>query len=420
VQSGKTRKRLGGRFWRVWAATGVSSVGDGMVLVALPLLALTYTRSPVAVAGVLVAGRLPAIFVALPAGAIADRVNRRRLVVAIEAARFAVLAAFGMSVVTRSGGIAALYATAFLLGGLTLSFDIVSGAALPSIVGRDQLVQANAHLMNADMTGEEMVGPALGGAAFSLARSVPFLADALSFVASGVLLRRALPDNAPAPPERSIWGDLVSGLRWFVGQPVLRLMTSIITTLAFCQAMVVGVLVIYATERLHLSSAGYGLLIGVASVGDVVGAFSASRLHRRLGSGVCIALAGTIAALAYPVMALTQSAVVAAAALMAEYFAVTIGNVAARSLRQSSVPDGMQGRAASSYQLMILGTFPLGGLLGGLLAGGFGVRTTLFAAGAAQLVVVAVATPRLVSRLRAQNVVDLTAEKESPTEVLAS
>lgn len=410
---------MGKRFWRLWTATGVSSVGDGMVLVALPLLALTYTRSPVAVAGVLVAGRLPAIFVALPAGAVADRVNRRRLLVAIEIARFAVLAAFGASVVTKAGGIAALYGAAFLLGGLTLSFDIVSGAALPSIVGRDQLVQANAHLMNADMTGEELVGPALGGAAFSLARSIPFLADALSFVASGALLSRALPDNKPAPSGRSVWTDLVAGLRWFVGQPVLRLLTSIITTLAFCQAMVVGVLVIYATERLHLSAAGYGLLIGVASIGDVIGAFSASRIHARLGSGRCIALAGTIAALAYPVMALTRSAIVAAAALVAEYFAVTIGNVAARSLRQSSVPDGMQGRAASSYQLMILGTFPLGGLLGGLLAGGFGVRTTLFAAGAAQLVVVAAATPRLVARLREQKVVDLTDAAEAAPEVLA-
>lgn len=418
-----TRQPLGNRFWRMWSAAGVSSVGDGMVLVALPLLALSYTHSAFAVAGVLVVSRLPALFVALPAGVLADRVNRRRMIIAIEMARFATLAGFAIALLSKAGGLVVLYTVAFLLGGLTMAFNIVSGACLPSLVDRDQLVRANAHLMNADLTGQELVGPAIGGVAFSLARAVPFLGDALSFAASGALLNRALPDNRPSRTKESMWGGVVAGLRWFLGEPVLRLMTSIIATLALCQAMVVGVLVIYATSRLGLSSTGYGLLIAVASIGNVIGVLAASKLHARLGSGGCIALAGTLAALAYPVMALTRSPFVAGSALIAEYLAVVIGNVAARSLRQGSVPDDMQGRAASAYQLMILGSVPIGGLFGGLLAAQFGVQTTLVTAGLAQLVIVAFAAPRLIVRLRLEPItIDLTGEpvEEQKIEALAS
>lgn len=394
------KRRLGSCFWRLWAAVGISSVGDGMVLVALPLLALRYTSNPVAISGVMVSGRLPALAAALPVGALADRINRRTMILAIEVMRFVVLAALGAVLAVGEGTLALLYVAALLLGAFDIAFDVVCGACLPSMVKHDRLVTANSHLMNAEQTSANLVGPALGGMALAVSRALPFLADAVGFAASAVLLRKAIPDNQPAPTEMSGWGSLTHGLRWYLGHPVLRLTAAMVATYAFAQAMVLGVLALYARDRLHLSSGGYGILLAVASLGVLLGSAIAPRLHDRLGAGPTITLMGLLVALLYPVLAVTGSVLVAGAALLAQDALVLTGNVASQSLRQRLVPAQMQGRATSAYLTIVLSAVPLGALAGGLLVGGMGLRTTFFLAAAVQLGVVAVAGPRLMARLR--------------------
>jgi hypothetical protein len=393
---------LGSPFWKLWTATGVSSLGDGMVLVAFPLLALTFTRNPIELAGVVVAGRLPALLVALPAGVIADRVNRRRMLLGLEWARFAALAVFAGLVLAGKDSLPVLYATVFVIGGLTICFDVTSSACLPSIVSSDQLVAANAHLLTADITAEEMVGQAVGGAAFAAARSVPFAADAASFIASAVLLRRAVADNPPAARAEGMWDDLRAGVRWVVHAPMVRLLFGLIGSFAFCQAMVLGVLVLYGRVDLHLSTAGYGLLLSVAAIGNIIGAMSATRVHARLGGGWSVVAAGLLAATAYPVLALTSSAISAAAALAVETIGVVLGNIAARSLRQLVVPAELQARVGSAYQMCVLGSLPLGSLAGGLLADWGGVRWTMAVAGIIQVTVLAVISPKLIHLVRDQ------------------
>lgn len=397
------RSGLGTRFRRLWFATGVSAVGDGMVLVGFPLLALEFTRNPLLIAGVMACGQAPVVLVGLPAGVMADRMSQRQLLLVIELARFFILGGFGSAVFLGAGSLPLLYGAVFLLGALSVSFDVVVGACLPSVVSESSLVAANTRLLSAELTGEELLGQAAGGAAFSLARSVPFVADAVSFIFSAALLRGAVEDTKPSSAEMSAWRDLRQGLAWFVREPVVRLLTSVISTLAFCQAAVLGVLVLYATTRLQLRGAGYGLLLAAAATGNLIALPVAPRVHRVLGSAGCIAAAGLTAALAYPVLALTRSAAVAAAALMMETVAVLVGNVASRSLRQTIVPGPMQGRATAAFQTVILACVPLGGLAGGLASAAFGIRDTFLAAGALQLLLVAFLAPRLRSRLAATN-----------------
>lgn len=394
------KRRLGDRFWRLWAAVGVSSIGDGMVIVALPLLALKYTSSPVAISGVMVAGRLPALAAALPIGALADRVNRRLMIVTIEVMRFAILAGLGVALLAGHGDLAEIYLAALLLGAFDIAFDVVCGACLPSVVKADRLVSANSHLMNAEQTSASLIGPALGGLALAISRALPFLADAASFAASAVLLRKAVPDNEPAPTETSGWQTLTEGLRWFAGQPVLRLTAALVATFAFAQSMVLGVLALYARDRLHLSNGGYGVLLSVASLGVLVGGIAAPRLHDRLGSGPTILLMGLLVAALYPVLAVTGSVVVAGGALLVQDALVLTGNVASQSLRQRLVPAEMQGRATSAYLTIVLGSVPLGALAGGLLVGSAGIRGAFLLAAVLQLAVVAATGPKLLARLR--------------------
>lgn len=389
---------LGNRFWRLWTGTGVSSLGDGMVLVGFPLLALTFTRNAVSIAGVTVAAKLPGLVVALPAGALVDRLDRRRLLVGLQVLRFLVVIAVVFAVATKAVDLVVVYGAAFVLGSLTVAYDCAAVASLPSIVPPEQLVRANARLETIYETAQEMLGRGLGGLLFTAARALPFIADAIGYLGSAVLLRGAVPDTPPREVATSLGADLRDGLKWFGQNPLMRLLSAIVAQLAFCQAIVFGLLVLYATQDLHLSKTSYGLLLGISATGNIVGAVAAGRIHSRVGSGWSIVLAGALAAVTYPVLGATKSPVVAGAALTLEAAAITVGIVASLSLRQAIVPTAMQGRVASAHMTLVLAAFPLGSLVGGLLAGGLGIRTTFYIAGGLQIVVVALTSPYLLSR----------------------
>lgn len=394
--------RLDRRFWRLWTAAGTSSLGDGMVLVGFPLLALNYTRNALLIAGVAIAGAIPAILVALPAGALADRMNRRRLLVGLELMRFSILAAFGVAILRHWGSLPMLYAAVFLLRGMSVVFDITAGAALPSIATPRLLVKANANLLTVQTVAQEIAGQALGGIMFAATSALPFMADAATFVASAGMLNRAIPDNRPNSTETSFGADMREGVRWFARLPLLRMLTALIASFAFCQALVLGVIVIYATQELHMTRTGFGLLLGVSAVGTAVAAVGANAIHRRIGSGWSIVAAGLAASGAYPLMSWTHSPVTAGGALALEAAGVVVGNISARSLRQTIVPAELQGRIASTYQMAILTAIPLGSLVGGIMVGAIGVRETFLTAGLLQVSILAVTAPRLLSTVRRQ------------------
>jgi MFS family permease len=384
----------------MWTGVGVSALGDGMVLVGFSLLALTYTHSAALIAGVAVASQALAPVIALPVGALADRTSPRRMLVIVQLMQFGLVGAFAIALVIGGGGLPAIYVVSCLLGALTVAFDCASSAVLPRLVPTHLLVKANARLDIVDLTGEEMVGRAVGGAAFAFARVIPFFADALSFLVSAATIRTALPDTASVHAEAPLLTDLREGTRWFLRNPLVRLIGGVVAQLAFCQSVVLALLVLYATQDLHLSNAGYGLLLGVSAVGNIVGALAAQRVHVIFGSGWCIILGGTVAALTYPVLATTHSAAVACAALVLEAMAIVIGSVAALSLRQAVVPVELQGRVGSAIMTLIFVAVPLGALAGGLVADAIGIRTTILFAGLVQLAVLLVASPRLLSRVR--------------------
>ena len=394
--------RLNRRFWRIWAAAGTSSLGDGMVFVGFPLLALTYTKSPIQIAGVAVAGAVAAPLVALPAGTFADRLNRRRLLVTRELSRFALLAAFGIAILRHEANLPMLYAVVFLLRGLSVAFDIAARAVLPSIVEPKLLVKANANLVTAQKVAEDIAGQAVGGVLFAAASSLPFIADALSFAGSAGILNRALPDTRPEPSPHSFATDLQDGLRWFGRLRLLRILTGLIASFAFCQALVFGVFVIYATQYLHMTRTGYGLLLGISAIGTAIAASAANQIYARLGSGWSIVVAGLAASAAYPIMAFTHSPVAAGGALTLETAGIVVGSVSGRSLRQSIVPPELQGRIESAYQMALLSAVPVGSLAGGLMVGHIGIRATYVVAGALQTALIALVAPRLLASLRRQ------------------
>lgn len=194
VTARATRRSLGAPFRAVWLSVAISGTGDGMFLTAFPLLAGALTRDAVLIAGVTVASRLPWLLFSLLTGALADRFDRRRLMVLADVGRCVVVAVLGAAVLADGASIWLLYACAFALGfGETLHANAAQ-AILPVIVEPDDLIAANARLTGTQVATEQSAGPPLGAALFGAAASVPFLVDAVTFGVSAGLIA-TLPDE---------------------------------------------------------------------------------------------------------------------------------------------------------------------------------------------------------------------------------
>jgi len=186
----RRRPGLGGAYRRLWTASAVSTLGDGMYLAALPLLAATLSRDPLAVSVVTVAGWLPWLLFALPAGALVDRLDRRRVMWTVDAGRAAVVGALTVAVVAGRASIPLLAVAGFLVGAGQTLVENAAQAMVVAVVGRDprRLERANGRLVASLTVGQQLAGPPLGSAAFAVAAWLPFLADAVSFGASASLV----------------------------------------------------------------------------------------------------------------------------------------------------------------------------------------------------------------------------------------
>ena len=397
--------------WLLGAA-GISSFGDGLAVVALPLLATRFTSDPRLIAGMLFAQRVPWIVLALPAGALADRMPRLALMRMADVLRGGVLLAAGIASLTGRLALPSLYLLALLLGAGDTVFSTASQAALADLVPVDELDRANGHLFSTQSCGEQFFGPAFGGLVFAVSSSAPLLGDAFSFAASAVLMsevarRQPSPVTAPAqvmPPApanatdgKRAEGQIRAGLKAFAGVPVLRVLLVLLAGLSFCQAMVLALVVIYATKSLHLGSAGFGLFIAAGSIGNVAGGLAVARIRARLGAATLLTAAAVAAACAYVVLAATSSPLIAVGAFVVESFAVACGVVASLTLRQSAVPPELRGRIASIFRMAIFGAVPLGAVAAGLLAVAGGLWVPFAVAGCLQLTIAA-ATARPLSR----------------------
>ncbi len=369
----------------------MSSLGDGLLVVALPLLAVRITAQPLLIAGIAVASGLPWLLLGLPAGALADRAERSLLVLLVDLLRAVVVAGLGLAVAFSRPTMVEIYAAAFLVGTGETVVTAATKAAVPLIAGPGELPRVNGQINAAETAGVEFAGPALGGFVFSLRAWLPFLGDAVSYLASAFLLERATAHLGPRPerPTTGIVADMRTGLAWFASNRRLRVLATIVSSFAFCQSAVLSVLVIYATRTLHLHGAAYGALLSVAAVGDVTASLLAGRIHGRLGPYVSILVAGTLAGGAYVLLGGTSHAYVAVVALAIEAAGSSLGNVTTLSLRQRLIPPERFGLVSNAFRMCVLGMVPVGALAGGVLTSALGTRPTFVVAGIAQLAVLA-------------------------------
>ena len=375
---------LGGRFWRFWTSAVVSSAGDGLTFVAIPLLAARLTQDPAKVALVQTAEYASWLLLGLVAGALADRWDRLRIMAVTDFVRAVLFGLFALAVAEGNVGLPLLIGFAFLTGVTGILNQNAASAFLPAVVTKDKLESANSWLQAGLTVPSTLLGPPLGGVLFVAAASLPFTVDAVSFAVSGVIVlslgRRMtrVPRTEPHPPLRTA---LAEGLRYLWQSQVLRVLCLLLAVFNAMSAAVLGILVLFAQEELGLSETGYGLLLVVFAVGALLGMAVSSPARRRLGTSGVVVTVLAVQALANLAVGLVPTVTVTAVAFVLSGATSGMWNVATISLRQRIVPDELLGRVTSAYRLIGLGAMPVGSAAGGLIARSYGLPAPFLVAG---------------------------------------
>jgi MFS family permease len=374
---------LGPGFWRLWTSSGLSNLADGLVKVALPLVALRVTDSPALIAGVTTAFTVPWLVLALPVGALVDRLDRRRMMLVANAARVVVLASLSVVLTEAEASIWLIYLTAVVAGVAEVVYDTAAQTMVPRVVKRSQLTRANGRLFAAELTANEFVGPPLGGLLVAVGAALAFATPAgLWLLASGALLLvrgsfRPTTDASDTTSAATSGTGIAAGLAFLWRNPVLRTLAALTGVFNLASSACMAILVVYAvgdSSAMGLSESAYGLLLTATAAGSVAGTLVAGSVERRLGSSRAMVAGMALAVLFLAAPAISANAFVVAGCFLAGGVGLVLWNVVAVSLRQRVTPDRMLGRITGAHRLVGWGSKPVGALLGGLLAQEFGLR----------------------------------------------
>jgi MFS family permease len=383
--------RLGRSFRWLLAATLINNTGDGIALAAGPLLVAHQTRDPFLVSMALLSQFLPVLLFGVLGGAVADRMNRRRMVVVVDLLRAVVLVVLVATIVTERVNIAVVLAALFVLGTAETFADSASSAILPGLVHRDDLGVANARMQGAFLLTNQLVAPPIGAFLFAAGMALPFATNAACFALGALLVSRVATSIATESREpSSLRADIAEGIRWLVAHPPMRTLALTIFTFNVTFGASWGVMVLYAHDRLGMDAVGFGLITTATAIGGVVGLVSYGRLERRFSLANLMRIGLLIETGTHLILALTTSAALALATFVVFGAHEFVWGTTTTVVRQRAVPDELLGRVGGVYRVAVMGGLVIGVPLGGLLAKTFGITAPFWFGFAGSALLVAI------------------------------
>jgi MFS family permease len=384
-------KPLGKNYWRLWFAHGVSNLGDGVSQVAYPWLASAVTRSPLLIATVAVASRLPWLVFTLPAGVITDRFDRRKIIIAMDITRAALAFLVAIAVTAQAGNLPALdsittsvnlqtnwflytvlVVTALLFGCAEVLRDNSAQTFLPEVVEDDQLENANGKLWSVEFVTNSFIGPPLGSFLIGIFVFLPFYFDTLTFFVSAALIATLA---SVARPIKEVTGkkavnfkaEINEGFSWLWKHELLRPMAIILGCMNGLGAITAATFILFAQEILETSVFIFAILGTAGAVGGTLGGILGPKISAKIGSGPSLYLTLLTAPIICLIIGLTSSwQLFWFLTAFGTFFAV-LWNVITVSLRQSIIPTHLLGRVNSVYRFFAWGSLPIGTLIGGAL-----------------------------------------------------
>ena len=366
---------------RFIAASGLSNLADGIATVAWAWLASLLTRDPLLIAAVPVALRLPWFLMAIPAGIVTDRIDRRRLILQMDGLRTAAFALVALAVwaavplaaapdrgVSAPGLFLVMLAGAFAVGVAEVFRDNAAQTMMPSLVPHEQLEKANGRIWSVELVGNALLGPALGAFLIAAAAPLPFAANAAAYLLAVILVLFIGGAYRPAAPVQRNWRrELREGFAFLRNAPLLRALALITGVWNLLFQMVMIALVLHVQDNLGLGAPAYGLILAGGAVGGILGGWFGDAIVRRLGPGRTAQWMLLASPLAFLVMPFAPGAFALALTLAVFEFTGIVWNTVSVSYRQRSIPDALLGRVNSLYRLLAWGMMPVGLALSGIV-----------------------------------------------------
>ena len=382
--------KLGSKYWRLWSASAISNLGDGITSVAYPWLASAVTRSPLLIAIVGFASRLPWLVFTLFAGVISDRFDRRKIILRMDLVRgfLTVIVALvvmwkqselpklndlagGLTVDTNYFIYSVLVITALLFGLAEVLRDNTAQTILPSIVEKENLEKANGRLWTAESLTNTFIGPPLGSLIIGIAIFLPFWFDAASFFIAVALIAsiagsfKAVSD-APAT-KINFRADIKEGFSWLWNHKFFRNLAIILGLLNFTGTLVGATYILFAQEVLKVDVKIFAILGIAGAIGGLIGSSFGDKISKKLGGGPTLKFALITGPVGAIIIGLTNSWIVVFIVTAIESLSAVLWNLITVSLRQSVIPSHLIGRVNSVYRFFGWGTIPLGMIFGGLI-----------------------------------------------------
>ncbi len=445
------KTRLSPNYWKLWIGSSISNLGDGVSAIAYPWLASAVTRSPVLIALIAVAQRLPWLFFTLPAGVITDRVDRRKIMVTMDVLRgaltvviaFTVLSAAGnlptpealangTAVATHTGVYLVLLISALFMGMAEVLRDNSAQTFLPALVEPENLERANGNLWGVEMVMNSFIGPPLGSLLLAVGFAVPFFVDAGSFAAAAGLVflisgsfraRR----RTEAQGDKVNWrAEIKEGFQWLWHHPVLRPMAISLGVLNALGMMAWSTFILFAQEDLDLGTGlfsgvlrpvaeffgadsvatfTFSLLLFAVALGGVVGSVFAPKVTKAIGAGPSLYLTLVAEGATSLVMGMANRWWIAGLMFAVGTFTGMLWNIITVAYRQTIIPDALLGRVNSVYRFFGWGMMPIGSIIGGVVVAIFepivgrpaALRWPFFVAAISSVALLVYAAPRLTS-----------------------
>ena len=385
--------RMGKSFRWLLASSWTSNIGDGIDLAAGPLLVASQTSSAFLVAMAALLQRLPWLLFGLWAGAIADRLDRRVVVIVADLLRAGVVAVLCAAIATDRVGIALVLVTVFLYGVAEVFADTATGTLLPMLVDRGDLGIGNARIQAGFLTANQLVGPPLGAFLFAAGTVWPFVLQIVCVALSVVLVARIATPPGPVrdPSDTHVRRDIADGLRWLRAHAPIRTLALVILAFNVTWGAAWSVLVLYSLDHLNMGAVGFGLLTTAAAVGGLAATSGYGWLERRIPLATLMRACLLLEVLTHLALAVTETGWLAIAIMVVFGAYAFVWATLSQAVRQRAVPTEFQGRVGSVYAVGLFLGLVVGQGLGGAIAERFGLTAPFwfaFAGSALTLILV--------------------------------
>jgi len=362
----------------LWSGQVISTIGTGASQIVYPLLILELTGSPTAAGVASALASLPYIVFSLPAGALIDRWDRKRVMILCDIGRGLTLASIPVAMVFGVLTIWQLYLASLVEGSLFVFFNIAEVAALPRVVVKEQLPEASAQNEVAfGVAG--IVAPSVGTTLYQvISHAAPFIADAVSYGVSVVSLFfiKTRFQTERTQTQSNLRAEIIEGLTWLWRQPLIRFIAFLTGGLNFVSAAS-GLIVIVLAKKLGAQDAEIGLIFSIGAIGGILGSLVGGQIQKRFGFGQVIIATVWFTALLFPLYAVAPHFVFLGAVAALSYMNSPIYNIVQFSYRLALIPDALQGRVNSAFRLLAFGFQPLGAALAGVLLERLGAVPTV-------------------------------------------